>query len=365
MLIVGVSGVIGDAAVSHFLASTDHFVIGISRRPHPLVDHPRYQHLAIDLTDSTACEAATASLARVDHLIYTAVAEQPGLITGWHDPQQMQLNLTMLQNLLEPLAATASLGHISLLQGAKAYGGHTGQQPPIPAREDAPRHPHDNFYWLQEDYLRAVADARDIGWTIFRPQVVIGAAAGVAMNPLLPLLAFAMLRCSEGLPLSYPGGVTPIQELTDAQLLAEAFEWAQSAPTARNEIFNITNGDVFSWRSAWPTLARAVGMDMGDDEPVSLADYLFEREHLWDPIVRRHHLQSLSLAEYLGESHHYLDLLLRRDQAEPTVPHLLSSIKLRQAGFNPCRDSERSVLYWIDEMCRRRLFTRPEQVFSS
>ena len=61
----------------------------------------------------------------------------------------------MLENLFEPLRGAASgLQHVTLLQGTKAYGAHLGPIP-IPARERAPRHRHANFYWLQEDYLRA------------------------------------------------------------------------------------------------------------------------------------------------------------------------------------------------------------------
>ena len=53
---------------------------------------------------------------------------------------------------------------------------------PIPAREDKPRDPHPNFYWLQEDYLTELAAARGFGFTILRPPMVLGAAYGAAMN---------------------------------------------------------------------------------------------------------------------------------------------------------------------------------------
>ena len=37
---------------------------------------------------------------------------------------------------------------------------------PIPARERAARDDHENFYWLQEDYLRAKAADQGFTWTI-------------------------------------------------------------------------------------------------------------------------------------------------------------------------------------------------------
>ena len=51
----------------------------------------------------------------------------------------------------------------------------TSKRAPIPARERWPRHPHANFYFLQEDSLAALHAAQG-GWsfTIWRPQVVFG-----------------------------------------------------------------------------------------------------------------------------------------------------------------------------------------------
>jgi len=67
----------------------------------------------------------------------------------------MQTNLTMFRNILDPLTDHArGLEHVVLLQGAKAYGGHVTAMT-VPGRERAPRHPHENFYFLQEDHLLA------------------------------------------------------------------------------------------------------------------------------------------------------------------------------------------------------------------
>jgi nucleoside-diphosphate-sugar epimerase len=330
-------------------------VVALSRRTPPSADGRRVRHLPLDLTDEAACRGALTQLADVTHLVFAAVAEQPGLVAGWRDAAQMQLNLAMLRNLLDPLSEGGRLEHVTLLQGAKAYGGHAGRQAPIPAREAAPRDAHENFYWLQEDHLRARAAERGFAWTIFRPAVVIGAAFGAAMNPLLPLGAYAALRRAEGLPFGYPGGAAQISEIVGADLLAEAFLWAADAPAARGETFNITNGDVFSWRDAWPALARAFGVDLGPDEPTSLASWLGERAALWDVVAAREGLQPIGLAAFLGESHHYADILLRRDAETIGRPTLLSTVKLRQAGFGGCRDSEESLGRWVRELQLRRL----------
>jgi nucleoside-diphosphate-sugar epimerase len=356
MLIVGASGVIGEAALEHFGRAKGWHAIALSRRPPEPVANGNFRHVSVDLTDPTACREACTSLQKVTHIVYAAAAEKPGLVAGWTDKRQMQINLAMLENLIEPLCEVAmGLSHVTLLQGTKAYGAHVGHQMPLPAREDAPRVAHENFYWLQEDYLRAKAQGRGFALTIFRPQVLIGAAWGAAMNPLLALGAYAALRREEGEAFSYPGGELQLIELVDAALLAEAFQWAAESANAAGDTFNITNGDVFAWREAWPVLADAFGVEVGPDQPMCLADYLVPRAQLWDRIVERKGLRPIGLLRLLGESHHYADMLLRKDARSIARPNLLSTIKLRRAGFAACRDSEEAVVRWIREMQHRRL----------
>jgi nucleoside-diphosphate-sugar epimerase len=355
ILIVGATGVIGDASPAHFAAAPGWTTVAVSRRTPAALASGTFRHVAIDLRDASACLRAYRELSDVTHVVYTAVSEQPGLVPGWHDPRQMQTNYSMLQNLLDPLTGVANLRHVTLLQGAKAYGGHAGHRPPVPARESAPRVQHENFYWLQEDYLRGKANESSFTWTIFRPQVVVGAAWGAAMNPLLPLAAYAILRHEEGRPFSYPGGEMQLAEIVDASLLAKAFEWAGAAEQATNQIFNVTNGDVFAWRESWPVLADALGVEAGPDEPMKLADYLPARSDLWTAVVAREGLNPLGLMKFLGESHHYIDVLLRRGSDHIERPTLLSTIKLRQAGFGECEDSEDVIRRWIGEMRKRRL----------
>lgn len=361
VLIAGASGVIGEAALAHFVGSGDWKVVALSRRPPYPVSSVNYYHAQLDLTDPEACARAASDLAGVTHLVYAAVAEQPGLIAGWQDEAQMQLNLAMLRNLLEPLSTAATLRHVSLLQGAKAYGAHVGHPVPVPAREAAPRDPHANFYWLQEDLVRELSLKQGFAWTIFRPQVVIGAALGVVMNPLLPLAAYAAIRREEGRPFSYPGGELQLAELVGADLLAEAFEWAAGTERSHGETFNITNGDVFAWRDAWPALAAALGVATGPDEPLSLVEYFSDRAELWDTIVAREGLQPIALPDFLGQSHHYADLLLRRDATLIGRPTLLSTIKIRHAGFAACRDSVDSLRHWIRVLQDRRLIPDPRK----
>lgn len=209
--------------------------------------------------------------------MFAAVAEAPGLISGWFDTQQMQFNLAMLQNCLEPLIRGKSrLKHVTIMQGTKAYGLHIHPLD-IPARERSPRDPHENCYWLQEDYPKARSAQIGFDYTIMRPAMLMGGAYGAVMNVASVLGAYAAICREEGRPFGFPGGPAYVTEALDARLFGEALVWAAHAPQARNQHFNITNGDVFAWWSVWPAIADALGMEVGPDAPNSLATLLPEK----------------------------------------------------------------------------------------
>ena len=61
----------------------------------------------------------------------------------------------MLTNLVETVERSSKqLRKVVLVEGAKWYGAHLGPYK-TPAREDDPRHMPPNFYYDQEDYLKA------------------------------------------------------------------------------------------------------------------------------------------------------------------------------------------------------------------
>jgi nucleoside-diphosphate-sugar epimerase len=268
ILIAGASGVIGAAAVEHF-ASLGWQVTGLSRRRATVAETTVFEHISVDLDDRLACEAAMASLPPVTHLIYAAVAEAPGLVSGWYDPELMERNGKMFANLLDPLAATEQLQHISLLQGTKAYGVHR-HLATLPCRERQPRDDHPNFYWLHEDHACLRAKDAGFSFTIFRPQVLLGSAPGAAMNPVAAIGAYAALTAELGLPFAYPGQGEKMLEMVDTGLLSEAFAWAATSPAAQNQIFNITNGDVFVPAHDWPELAASIGLQPAASHPPAL-----------------------------------------------------------------------------------------------
>ena len=352
VLIAGASGVVGSAAMEVFLAD-GWDVVALSRRVPEIRHKGPYQHLSVDLRDEAASHAALGALSGITHVVFAALYELPGLIAGWTDPRQMETNMAMLRNCVEPLLKTPGvLQHVTIMQGTKAYGIHLHPMD-IPARESSPRDPHANFYWLQEDYLKARGPVAGFAYTIMRPPMVVGGAIGAAMNIAPVLGVYAAICREEGLPFGFTGGVPSVWEALDSRLLAKAFLWAAQSSNARNAVFNISNGDVFDWRSTWPAIADALGVAPAADTPMSLAQFLPTKVATWDRIVEKNSLRKVGLLELLGESHHIADFCVFYGATEPLPPAFMSTIKLRKAGFCEVCDTEDMFRYWFADLIDR------------
>lgn len=351
VLVVGASGVLGSAIAEALAERPRSTVHAVSRRRPDGAE--RVDFVSLDLENAAACAAAVAAMPPITHAVYAAVAEAEGLVGGWHDPVMMRRNLAMMANIVEPVIDAGALRHLIIMQGTKAYGAHV-HPIALPARESDPRDDHENFYWLQEDWVRDRAGQGDWHWTIFRPQIVLGGATGVVMNPVIVIGLLAALAAEQGRALRYPGRHANIHEAVDARLVARACAWAFAAPQARDQIFNITNGDVWVLRDAWPRLAAVLGLEPLIDEPFDLVEWLADKEPDWQRIVERHCLRPSTLSELLGQSHHYLKLLVAGDEAA-MPPALVSTIKIRQAGFGDCIDSFDSLTYWLNQLVDRRI----------
>jgi nucleoside-diphosphate-sugar epimerase len=145
---------------------------------------------------------------------------------------------------------------VSILQGTKAYGVHL-HPIAIPARESDLRDNHANFFFDQQDYVRDMGAKYGFAYTALRPQLVTGKTPG-ALNVLPAIGVYAAIRREKGEAFNFPGGPSFVWEAADADLLGQVMMWAAQAPHAANEIFNVTNGDDFEWRSVWPALAETL-----------------------------------------------------------------------------------------------------------
>lgn len=352
LLIAGATGIVGNAAIEHFSSLPDWTVIALSRRAPPGCEG--VMHLPVDLTDALACRTALAGHPGITHMLYAALYEKPSLLAGWTDNEQIATNLGMLRNLLDALEATsAGLRHVTVLQGTKAYGSHIGRVP-VPAKERSARLPHPIFYWQQEDLLRERQARADWTFTVLRPQIILGHAIGSPMNVIAAIGAYAAVQRELGRPLSFPGGGRYVNACSDSRLIARAVEFAGSAPEAENETFNVVNGDVLLWQDIWPAIAQGLGMEVGEPVPMKLAEEMPVQDETWARIVHRHGLQPVTLAQLINSSWQFADRNFAYGQADPD-DRIVSPIKLRQAGFNDCRDTEESILYWLARMQQARL----------
>ncbi|WP_158801259.1 SDR family oxidoreductase [Acidisoma sp. L85] len=334
-LILGAGGVVGRAALQMFEELPNWRVTGVSRRG-PTFD-TRADWLRLDLTDPEDCSKQLSAVAQdVTHVVYAALYEERDLVSGWTERRQIDVNLAMLKNALVPLLAARSVRHVTLLQGTKAYGVHHGPYK-MPAKEGDPRFIASNFYYEQEDFLRAaMSDSR--GYTVLRPQIVCGFAVGNPMNAITAIGTYAAICQELGQPFRFPGGAACFQEAVDARLLARAILWAGQTSSCRGEIFNIANGDCFSWPTIWPTLAARFGLSVGHPHPFSLAAVMADKAPVWDRIVKKHALMPLAYGEIV-HSWDFMDYLFRHGSSVPRHS-LVSTIKARQHGFHDCADTE-------------------------
>lgn len=334
-------------------------VIGVSRRMPALPSGRKIEFLSVDLRDKGASRVAFGRLKDITHIAYTAIHEKTDLVAGWSSKDQIETNNLMLHNVVEPIVEAGSgLQHISILQGTKIYGVHL-HPIPIPARERDARKDHDNFFFDHEDYVREMGARHGFKYTALRPQLVTGPTPG-ALNVIPAIGVYAAIRRERGEPFSFPGGPSFVWEAADADLVADVMVWAAQSPQAANEAFNITNGDVFEWRSVWPAVAQTLGVEAGPDQPMSVTAYIEQNADVWKQIVAKYDLRSTSLREFVGQGDQHLDFAFA--YGAPAGPRaFVSTIKLRQAGFTRVIDTEDSFRNALQSLIDRKLLPPASQ----
>jgi nucleoside-diphosphate-sugar epimerase len=354
VVVAGATGLVGNAALRHFGGSGGCEVAALSRRMPRDLHGAR--HLQVDLTNPAQCARASAELQGATHLVYAALYEGPNLVDGWRDPSQIRTNDAMLRNLmavLEPVAP--SLRHVALLQGTKAYGVHV-RPLTVPAREGrSEMYEQPNFYWAQENFLRELQQGKAWHWSILRPVLIVGEAMGGAMDLIPPLGVYAAMLREQGKALDYPGGAARVSQAVDVDLLARAIGWAGEADAARNEAFNVTNGDVFTWENVWPAIADALDLKPGGAVPLSLAATYPQWIAPWDAVRQQYDLISPGLEAFVGLSFQYADYSMRYGQTEPGPPSIVSTVKINQAGFTEMMDTEDMFRKWFRQARSSRL----------
>jgi len=305
-LVVGATGIVG-RATAEILRGEDWTVHGLSRRP---TAQAGVHAISADLQDGAATAAALAGL-RPDAVFITTWLRQDS------EAENIRVNAAIVRNLLNALR-DGSPRHVALVTGLKHYLGPfeaygKGALPRTPFREEQGRLDVENFYYAQEDELFAAAARDGFSWSVHRPHTVIGLAVGNAMNMGTTLAAYATLCRETGRSFRFPGSAAQwngLTDMTDARLLARQLLWAATTPAARNEAFNVVNGDVFRWSWMWGRLASWFGI-----EPVAfdgvvrpLEQQMADDGPLWRAIAERHRLREPDLGRLASPWHTDADL---------------------------------------------------------
>ena len=329
VLVVGVHGVSARAAVEHWASHPSTLVHGLSRRGATLPAKVRGIHA--NLLNRGELQRKLKAIKGVTHIVFAAYIEKATVA------ERSEANVTILKNLLDVVEKTApSLRHITFYQGGKAYGADLGPFK-TPAREDDPRLTSPNFYYDQEDLLRHRQLGQSWFWTALRPEATTGFSTGSPMNLGMSIAIYAAISKELGLPLRFPGTdktYNVLYQLTSPNILARATTWAGQTKAARNEIFNITNGDYFRWRYLWPRIAAMFDMPAADPVPTPLTVYMADKKEIWEAMVCKYGLQPTPYEQIA--SWPFADAILRLMEFD----NITSTIKARQAGFNDCVDTE-------------------------
>ena len=178
-----------------------------------------------------------------------------------------------------------------------------------------------------------------------------GFAVANPMNLSMVISVYAGISRELGLPLRFPGtpnAYTALYQVTSADILARATEWATTSPSAANEIFNVTNGDYFRWINLWPALARYFNMPCGDPLPLHLTEHMADKEPIGNRITERYGLEPISYSQIVSWG--FGDAIFGTN-----YDNISSTIKLRRAGFPDCIDTEEMFCTLFDQLRRKRI----------
>lgn len=333
VLVVGAHGVAGGAIADH-LTAVGRPVTTLARRPvvGPAGEAPGLRtHLRADLLDPAG--VVEGALAGVTDVVYAAYTERAD------HTATTEINARMLAGLLTALERDrVRPERFVLIGGGKSYGEHLGPYR-TPAKESDPRLLGPILYNLQEDLVRAAAARSGGSWTVLRPDGILGHSAGSPMNILSGIAAFAVLSREEGVPLRFPGswaGWDALHQATDSRVLARAVEWALDADSARDEIFNVTNGDHFRWRYLWPEIGAFFDMPVAEPQPLDLVAHMAGHGDTWRRIAERDGLREPDLDGFARWPFVQGWLTTGYDMVQSTV-------KIRRAGFGDAVDTHESV----------------------
>ncbi|MDB5809662.1 MAG: hypothetical protein JWN94_1784 [Betaproteobacteria bacterium] len=324
-LVAGASGLIGRRIVEHLIETGGWNIIGLARTPRT---SNGMRWIAVDLNDAADC-ARKLTLPEVTHLFYAARYDHPEGV-----PESVEINAAMLENVVNAVAPSGQLVHVHAVHGSKYYGTQLGPVE-VPLTEQSPRANNRNFYFQQEDFLRAQSNGKTWSYSTSRPHSFCDPAVDYARSASMVIAVYAAVQRELGLPLDFPGTTASFEvrnQFTDTSLLARAIAWMACERRCANQSFNVVNGDYPRWAELWPGIAKTFDMQTGAASNVKLATYMADKGPVWDLVVKKHGLKATSLESVALWP--YGDYLLR-----PEWEIHSSTDKARGLGFTETLDT--------------------------
>ncbi|MNS85346.1 hypothetical protein D3C72_1192080 [compost metagenome] len=203
----------------------------------------------------------------------------------------------------------------------------------------------------QQQFLEQQQENKNWTWSALRPSVVGGVALGNPMNLAVAIAVYATMSKELGIPLRFPGKLgayNSLLEMTDAGLLAKATVWAATDPACANQVFNITNGDLFRWSELWPKIATYFELDVAPPLPMSLVTIMSDKENLWNKLINKYTLANTPYKDV--SSWTFSDFVFSWD-----YDVFADSSKARRFGFHEYIDTEEMFVSLFNELRSRKI----------
>ncbi|GJS55767.1 3-oxo-delta(4,5)-steroid 5-beta-reductase-like protein [Tanacetum coccineum] len=363
-LIVGVTGMVGVALAEALKKPTalggPWKIYGVARRALPVWFPPSFldEFIMLDtLNEENTSKMLSPISSVITHLFWVAIS------VNQSEEINISRNSSMLSNVLYALTSSpnSQLRHVTLQTGTKQYMGpildiaFSNHLVPhdAPFREDYPRLPFPNFYYALEDILASYP--KPITYSIHRSSLIIGASSRSYFNMLLSLSVYALICKHGNYPFRYAGNKYSWEhfwDMSDARVLAEQQIWASVTDKAKNQAFNCTNGDVFTWKMLWKVLCDVFDVEFvpfDEQEEFDFADFLKDKGEVWDEIVKTNGLYNTKIEEITCFNE--IQFILKN----LNIQHVCSMYKSREFGFHGYADTLASIAPWVERLRQMKI----------
>ena len=348
-LVVGSTGITG-STLAQELVLQGWTTYGLARNPN--YNMKGVNPIKADLLNTESLDEALKNISPT-HIFFTTWMRNDT------EEENIRVNSALVRNLLAVLSPKKSVRHVALVTGLKHYLGpfeayaNAGSLPETPLREEQGRLDYPNFYYAQEDAVYEATEKDHFAWSIHRPHTVIGYAIGNLMNMGVTLAVYASICKETGAPFVWPGSAEQwngLSDVTDAGVLAKQLIWAADSESAKNQAFNVTNGDVFRWKWLWNRIAAyfEIETDGFDTTVRSLEKEMSGKEEVWKNITKKYGLKESDLSKIASAWHTDLDL------SRP-IEVVTDVSKSRKAGFSVFQSTEDSFINLFEKLKREKI----------